>query len=58
MSIVDERDLRQQLDRILDAIMPPDAPPGRESSFRLGAAWGSWPGWLLSLASALAYPAC
>jgi hypothetical protein len=26
MSIVDERDLRQQLDRILDAIMPPDAP--------------------------------
>jgi hypothetical protein len=26
MSIVDERDLRQQLDRVLDAIMPPDAP--------------------------------
>jgi hypothetical protein len=26
MSIVDERDLRQQLDGVLDAIMPPDAP--------------------------------
>jgi hypothetical protein len=26
MSIVDERDLRQQLDGALDAIMPPDAP--------------------------------
>jgi len=26
MNIVDERDLRQQLDRVLDAIMPPDAP--------------------------------
>ena len=26
MSIVDERDLRQQLDRVLDAVMPPDAP--------------------------------
>jgi hypothetical protein len=26
MGIVDERDLRQQLDRVLDAIMPPDAP--------------------------------
>jgi hypothetical protein len=26
VSIVDERDLRQQLDGVLDAIMPPDAP--------------------------------
>ena len=26
MSIVDERDLRQQLEGVLDAIMPPDAP--------------------------------
>jgi hypothetical protein len=26
MSIVDERDLRQQLDGVLDAIVPPDAP--------------------------------
>ena len=26
MTIVDERDLRQQLDGVLDAMMPPDAP--------------------------------